>query len=101
MRGEGEGEGDMTAIPRAMLAQVPVNCKSCPACLHPLKAVVEGRSKLPRGISGIREHIRSVDNVPLLLSLFTDCKTHRCGGGARVGSVRGCCWQRLKGWLTV
>jgi len=56
--------------------EVPVNCKSCPACLHPLKAVVEGRSKLPRGISGIREHIRSVDNVPLLLSLFTDCKTH-------------------------
>lgn len=31
------------------------------------------RAKLPRGIKNIEPHIRNVDNVPLLVSLFTDC----------------------------
>ncbi|KOB72996.1 Uncharacterized protein OBRU01_05100 [Operophtera brumata] len=30
-------------------------------------------AKLPRGIENIRPHIEQVDNVPLLVSLFTDC----------------------------
>ncbi|XP_074647794.1 transmembrane protein 94-like isoform X2 [Tubulanus polymorphus] len=33
------------------------------------------RAKLPKGIENIRPHLQSVDNVPLLVSLFTDC-TH-------------------------
>ena len=33
----------------------------------------QGKSQLPCGVSAIREHIRQVDNVPLLVSLFTDC----------------------------
>lgn len=32
-----------------------------------------GVSKLPKGVSNIRRHIEEVDNVPLLISLFTDC----------------------------
>lgn len=31
------------------------------------------QAKLPRGIENIRPHIENVDNVPLLVSLFTDC----------------------------
>lgn len=31
------------------------------------------QAKLPRGIGNIRPHLESVDNVPLLVNLFTDC----------------------------
>ena len=31
---------------------------------------------LPKGIANIRPHLRDVDNVPLLVSLFTDCCTN-------------------------
>ncbi|XP_059509857.1 transmembrane protein 94-like [Stegostoma tigrinum] len=31
------------------------------------------RAKLPRGIENIRPHLEHVDNVPLLVPLFTDC----------------------------
>lgn len=33
----------------------------------------DNRAKLPRGIENIRPHLKSVDNVPLLVNLFTDC----------------------------
>ncbi|XP_060605817.1 transmembrane protein 94-like [Ruditapes philippinarum] len=33
----------------------------------------DNRAKLPRGIENIRPHLRNVDNVPLLVNLFTDC----------------------------
>jgi len=31
------------------------------------------QAKLPRGIENIRPHLECIDNVPLLVSLFTDC----------------------------
>ena len=31
------------------------------------------RAKLPRGVVNVRPHLENVDNVPLLVSLFTDC----------------------------
>jgi hypothetical protein len=31
------------------------------------------QAKLPRGIEEVRPHLENVDNVPLLVSLFTDC----------------------------
>ncbi len=34
---------------------------------------VLNRAKLPKGIENIRPHLEKVDNVPLLVSLFTDC----------------------------
>jgi magnesium-transporting ATPase (P-type) len=36
-------------------------------------ARTHGTSKLPRGVSAIRQHLKSVDNVPLLVSLFAEC----------------------------
>ncbi|XP_041978193.1 transmembrane protein 94 isoform X1 [Aricia agestis] len=39
----------------------------------PLNFDMSNRAKLPRGIENIRPHIAQVDNVPLLVSLFTDC----------------------------
>lgn len=39
----------------------------------PINFIVSNRAKLPRGIDKIRPHIESIDNVPLLVSLFTDC----------------------------
>lgn len=39
----------------------------------PVHFDMSNRAKLPRGIENIRPHIEQVDNVPLLVSLFTDC----------------------------
>ncbi|XP_044574421.1 transmembrane protein 94 isoform X2 [Cotesia glomerata] len=41
----------------------------------PVNFDLSNRAKLPRGIDKIRPHIEMVDNVPLLVSLFTDCNT--------------------------
>nr|QFR37578.1 lethal [Phigalia pilosaria] len=42
----------------------------------PVNFDMSNRAKLPRGIENIRPHIEQVDNVPLLVSLFTDCTHH-------------------------
>lgn len=39
----------------------------------PISFDMSNRAKLPRGIDKIRPHIEMIDNVPLLVSLFTDC----------------------------
>ncbi|XP_033214958.1 transmembrane protein 94 isoform X2 [Belonocnema kinseyi] len=39
----------------------------------PVNFDLSNRAKLPRGIDKIRPHIEMIDNVPLLVSLFTDC----------------------------
>ncbi|XP_024872113.1 transmembrane protein 94 isoform X2 [Temnothorax curvispinosus] len=41
----------------------------------PVNFDLSNRAKLPRGIDKIRPHIELIDNVPLLVSLFTDCNT--------------------------
>ncbi|XP_020292489.1 transmembrane protein 94 isoform X2 [Pseudomyrmex gracilis] len=41
----------------------------------PVNFDLSNRAKLPRGIEKIRPHIELIDNVPLLVSLFTDCTT--------------------------
>lgn len=40
---------------------------------NPIPIYISNRAKLPRGIKNIEPHIENVDNVPLLVSLFTDC----------------------------
>ncbi|KAN0019353.1 hypothetical protein ACTFIU_002561 [Dictyostelium citrinum] len=35
--------------------------------------VPDGPSRLPKGISSIRQHLEEVDNVPLLVPMFSDC----------------------------
>lgn len=39
----------------------------------PIPFDMHNRAKLPKGIENIRPHLVEVDNVPLLVSLFTDC----------------------------
>ncbi|CAD7091091.1 unnamed protein product [Hermetia illucens] len=39
----------------------------------PINFDMSNRAKLPRGIKNIRPHLEKVDNVPLQVSLFTDC----------------------------
>ncbi|KNC71875.1 hypothetical protein SARC_15580, partial [Sphaeroforma arctica JP610] len=39
----------------------------------------EGPSQLPRGIQNIRPHLKNVDDVPLLIQLFTDCTVEATG----------------------
>ncbi len=39
----------------------------------PVEYDMSNRAQLPRGIENIRPHLESMDNVPLLVSLFTDC----------------------------
>ena len=34
---------------------------------------MSNRAQLPKGIENIRPHLEAMDNVPLLVSLFTDC----------------------------
>ncbi|XP_011308488.1 uncharacterized protein KIAA0195 isoform X3 [Fopius arisanus] len=41
----------------------------------PVNFDLSNRAKLPRGIDKIRPHLELIDNVPLLVSLFTDCNT--------------------------
>lgn len=55
------------------------NCRSL-SCLTdsteqsaPINFDMSNRAKLPRGIENIQPHLENVDNVPLLVSLFTDC----------------------------
>ena len=33
------------------------------------------KARLPKGIENIRPHLEKVDNIPLQVSLFTDCDT--------------------------
>ncbi|KAM6899036.1 transmembrane protein 94 isoform 2-T2 [Lycodopsis pacificus] len=49
------------------------------ACFQPTDSDVPSfledcnRAKLPRGIHQVRPHLKNIDNVPLLVPLFTDC----------------------------
>lgn len=42
------------------------------------------QAKLPRGIHQVRPHLQNIDNVPLLVPLFTDCtpESEYCAHGA-------------------
>lgn len=43
--------------------------------------LLQFQAKLPKGIENVRPHLENIDNVPLLVPLFTDCtsqsETHR------------------------
>ncbi|KAL3997907.1 putative integral membrane protein [Acanthocheilonema viteae] len=40
--------------------------------------IFPNKAKLPSGIKNIRPHLENVDNVPLLVNLFTDCDHFSC-----------------------
>lgn len=55
-----------------------IQCFVCNCCARLIiiifiRFVLHFQAKLPRGIENIRPHIKQIDNVPLLVSLFTDC----------------------------
>ncbi|KHJ46515.1 ubiquinone biosynthesis protein COQ7 [Trichuris suis] len=44
-----------------------------PSFANAEKFLLANRARLPKGIENVRPHLDNVDNVPLLVSLFTDC----------------------------
>lgn len=46
--------------------------ENCTLCFNTF-CLLAFQAKLPRGIKNIQPHLENVDNVPLLVSLFTDC----------------------------
>uniref|UniRef100_A0A5S6QK89 Cation-transporting P-type ATPase C-terminal domain-containing protein n=1 Tax=Trichuris muris TaxID=70415 RepID=A0A5S6QK89_TRIMR len=44
-----------------------------PSFANAEKFLLANRARLPKGIENVRPHLENVDNVPLLVSLFTDC----------------------------
>ncbi|XP_045449004.1 transmembrane protein 94 [Melitaea cinxia] len=74
------GSGSRTSTDSLLGAESPPDACRSLSCLTdstdhtaPLNFDMSNRAKLPRGIENIRPHIEQVDNVPLLVSLFTDC----------------------------
>ncbi|XP_076855776.1 transmembrane protein 94 isoform X2 [Brachyhypopomus gauderio] len=57
---EDEGQSDHTSF-QPTDSDVPSYLEDC------------NRAKLPRGIHQVRPHLKNIDNVPLLVPLFTDC----------------------------
>ncbi|XP_028825640.1 transmembrane protein 94 isoform X2 [Denticeps clupeoides] len=57
---EDEGHSDLTSF-QPTDSDVPSFLEDC------------NRAKLPRGIHQVRPHLKNIDNVPLLVPLFTDC----------------------------
>ncbi|KAJ8399770.1 hypothetical protein AAFF_G00408750 [Aldrovandia affinis] len=57
---EEEGHSDLTSF-QPTDSDVPSFLEDC------------NRAKLPRGIHQVRPHLKNIDNVPLLVPLFTDC----------------------------
>ncbi|KAM9558007.1 transmembrane protein 94-like isoform 1-T1 [Salvelinus alpinus] len=54
-------EAEGLLLPEEETADVPSFLEDC------------NRAKLPRGIHQVRPHLKNIDNVPLLVPLFTDC----------------------------
>ena len=42
---------------------------------HPALSLSYAQSKLPKGIQKMRSHLSEVDDVPLLVPLFTECSS--------------------------
>ncbi|XP_030630146.1 transmembrane protein 94 isoform X2 [Chanos chanos] len=57
---EDEGQSDLASF-QPTDSDVPSFLEDC------------NRAKLPRGIHQVRPHLKNIDNVPLLVPLFTDC----------------------------
>lgn len=59
--------------PEGNLSHSPSHVTESTEQSAPVTFDMSNRAKLPKGIENIRPHIKNVDNVPLLVSLFTDC----------------------------
>ncbi|XP_059477239.1 transmembrane protein 94 isoform X2 [Neocloeon triangulifer] len=74
-----KGSKDSMFVQSVDLTSQPDPCRSLSVLTDsteqsaPVNFDMSNRAKLPRGIENIRPHLRHIDNVPLLVSLFTDC----------------------------
>lgn len=59
--------------PHRGLSPSPTTTSTMTEHSAPIGFDMSNRAKLPKGIDNIRPHLENVDNVPLLVSLFTDC----------------------------
>ncbi|XP_034126448.1 transmembrane protein 94 isoform X2 [Drosophila guanche] len=79
--GEMETETDSNRLKQrhSLDSAMDENCRSLSTLTEstdqsaPINFDMSNRAKLPRGIENIRPHLEQVDNVPLQVSLFTDC----------------------------
>lgn len=62
-----------TKLRGSTLSQSPSHVTESTDQSVPITFDISNRAKLPKGIENIRPHLDHVDNVPLLVSLFTDC----------------------------
>lgn len=67
---DGESKQLLTGSPASSRFSDSITDKQTTA---PIAFDISNRAKLPEGIENIRPHLENVDNVPLLVSLFTDC----------------------------
>ncbi|XP_039486468.1 transmembrane protein 94 isoform X3 [Drosophila santomea] len=76
---EAEPETNKHKQRHSMDSAMDENCRSLSTLTEstdqsaPINFDMSNRAKLPRGIENIRPHLEQVDNVPLQVSLFTDC----------------------------
>ncbi|KAA0174687.1 hypothetical protein FNF27_03810 [Cafeteria roenbergensis] len=49
----------------------------------------DDKAKLPHGVREVRRHLEAVDNVPLLVSLFTDARPDAVGAMLRIMQLHG------------
>ncbi|XP_065338638.1 transmembrane protein 94 isoform X2 [Cloeon dipterum] len=74
-----KGSKDSMFVQSVDLTSQPDPCRSLSVLTDsteqsaPVNFDMSNRAKLPRGIENIRPHLQHIDNVPLLVSLFTDC----------------------------
>ena len=75
VRGVLEEDLDDAAATTASMPQRPAqsSAASVASDSDQLDYDMSNRAQLPRGIENIRPHLETMDNVPLLVSLFTDC----------------------------
>lgn len=69
------GSSKLSNVMRNLSPSPSRNTTNSTNTLHsaPIAFDMSNRAKLPMGINNIRPHLENVDNVPLLVSLFTDC----------------------------
>ncbi|XP_030557326.1 transmembrane protein 94-like isoform X2 [Drosophila novamexicana] len=76
---DGEPNGERHKQRHSLDSAMDENCRSLSTLTEstdqsaPINFDMSNRAKLPRGIENIRPHLEQVDNVPLQVSLFTDC----------------------------
>ena len=75
-----------SSLPTKLESPAPAWCESWQPLVSDSDSedgsIVQGnnRAQLPAGIENIRPHLDKMDNVPLLVSLFTDCNSDTTAG---------------------